>query len=74
MDTAQEVFSLEGREYIALHQLLKFKGWCSSGAEAKQVIDAGKVWVDGAVELRKRCKIKANQTVVFASHRVNITA
>jgi ribosome-associated protein len=74
MDVIQEVFSLEGREHIALHQLLKLKGWCSSGAEAKQAIDAGKVLVGGAIELRKRCKIKASHTVIFENHCVSIIA
>lgn len=60
-----EQFSLAGHEYITLNSLLKVEGWCHSGALAKQVIDAGQVTVDGCVETRKRCKIRAGQSVSF---------
>ncbi|MES2205879.1 MAG: RNA-binding S4 domain-containing protein [Pseudomonadota bacterium] len=72
MSTQQDTLSLQGRDYIALHNLLKLKGLCSSGAEAKQAIEAGKVFVDGQVELRKRCKIKVDQTIVFENHSIKI--
>jgi ribosome-associated protein len=50
-------------EFIELHNLLKFEGVCSSGAEAKGLVGAGQVLVDGVVELRKSCKIRAGQQV-----------
>lgn len=50
-------------EFIELHRLLKLQGACSSGGEAKMLVAAGKVRVDGAVELRKSCKIRAGQRV-----------
>lgn len=68
-----ETFSLEGREHVALHNLLKFLGWCDSGGEAKQVIADGEVTVDDQIELRKRCKILAGQQVKFAKHSVTVT-
>lgn len=40
-----------------LFKILKFEGIASSGAEAKQMIAAGEVTVNGEVELRKRCQI-----------------
>lgn len=67
-----ETFSLEGREYVALYQLLKLMGWCSSGGEAKQVIAAGEVQVDQAVELRKRCKVRVGQVVSLTDNAVQI--
>lgn len=70
----QEQFSLEGRDFIPLHNLLKVLGWCHSGAMAKEVIDAGYVEVDGQVELRKRCKILAGQQVRFNKQRVTVSA
>ena len=57
-------FSIDG-EYIELIKLLKATGLCGSGGEAKVVTDAGRVKVDGLVELRKRCKIRKGQRVEF---------
>ena len=52
-----------GQEYIELHKLLKFMGLAESGAEAKERVAGGGVRVDGAVERRKACKIRAGQRV-----------
>ncbi|MFT5172412.1 MAG: ribosome-associated protein [Gammaproteobacteria bacterium] len=67
-------FSLEGRDHIALHALLKVEGWCPSGAAAKHTIDAGDVRVDGTVELRRRCKIVAGQLVEMHANKVMVIA
>lgn len=55
-------FDLDG-EYVELNQLLKLAGLCNSGGEGKQWVASGQVEVDGAVELRKTCKIRAGQRV-----------
>lgn len=55
-------FELEG-EYVELNQLLKLAGLCDSGGAGKQLVASGAVRVDGAVELRKTCKIRAGQRV-----------
>ncbi|GAA3710806.1 ribosome-associated protein YbcJ [Oceanisphaera sediminis] len=68
-----EQFSLEGQPFIPLHNLLKVLGWCDSGAVAKMVIDDGLVQVNGAIELRKRCKIVVGQTVSFNGQQVAVT-
>mgnify|MGYP000854520360 FL=1 len=49
------------REYVELKQLLKLTDLVASGGEAKMIIGEGQVSVDGAVELRKACKIRAGQ-------------
>lgn len=67
-------FSLEGREYIALNDLLKITGLCESGGAAKQVIAEGKVKVGGQVELRKTCKIRNGQRVEYAGENIQVTA
>ena len=67
-----EQFHLEGRPFVALHNLLKLEGWCESGAAAKHTIDAGLVRVDGQVELRKRCKIKAGQVVEMGEDSIEV--
>ncbi len=51
------------REYVELKQLLKLTDLVASGGEAKMIIGEGQVRVDGAVELRKACKIRAGQQV-----------
>lgn len=66
-------FSLEGRDTIALNDLLKITGLCGSGGEAKVVIAKGKVMVNGQVELRKTCKIRNGQVVEYARERITVT-
>ncbi|WP_333677183.1 RNA-binding S4 domain-containing protein [Dyella sp.] len=51
------------REYVELNQLLKLAGLCDSGGQGKQIVASGAVYVDGAQELRKTCKIHAGQVV-----------
>jgi ribosome-associated protein len=43
-----------GDRPINLTQVLKLAGWVMHGGEAKALIAAGQVRVNGAVELRKR--------------------
>jgi len=65
-------FDLAGHDYIELHNLLKATGLCESGGIAKLLIADGLVRVDGEVELRKRCKIRAGQTIAFADCQVAV--
>jgi len=58
------------KEYIELHNLLKVTGLCESGGQAGFFIREGKVRVDGQVELRKACKIRAGQTVAFDGQEI----
>ncbi|TKI06233.1 ribosome-associated protein YbcJ [Martelella alba] len=69
-----DTFSLAGHPHIALCDLLKFLGWCPSGAAAKIVIDDGQVTVDGMVETRKRCKIQASQQVAYHGQVIKVIA
>jgi ribosome-associated protein len=50
-------------DYVELNQLLKLTGVCASGGAGKLRVAAGEVTVDGQVELRKTCKIRAGQVV-----------
>jgi len=68
-----ELFALENHEFIELNNLLKITGLCESGGLAKKLIAEGLVTVDGKVELRKRCKIRAGQSVSFNGEQVNVT-
>ena len=64
-------FQLRG-EFIELHKLLKTEGVCASGGEAKMLVASGEVRVDGAVELRKACKIRTGQTVEAGGVRIEV--
>ena len=69
-----DTFDLQGRDYIELNNLLKVTGLCASGGLAKTVIADGQVKVDGELELRKRCKIRAGQLVEFDGRSIVIAA
>lgn len=53
-------------DYVELNQLLKLVGVCDSGGMGKTIVASGAVTVDGVVEWRKTCKIRAGQVVQFA--------
>ncbi|MFL5786086.1 MAG: RNA-binding S4 domain-containing protein [Bacteriovoracaceae bacterium] len=62
----------EGDEFIALCDLLKATDLTDTGGEAKHVIAEGQVKVDGATELRKRCKIRSGQLVEYKGKQVKV--
>ena len=64
-------FELEG-EFVQLNQLLKLVGLCDSGGAGKALVAAGEVRVDGAVELRKTCKIRAGQRVACGAAEIEV--
>ncbi len=66
-------FDLE-RDHVELNQLLKLTGVCDSGGAGKALVSSGVVTVDGVVELRKTCKIKAGQVVRIGDIRIDVTA
>mgnify|MGYP003399309433 CR=1 FL=1 len=59
-------------EPVELYKILKFEGMVASGGEAKAVIAAGRVTVNGEVETRKRKKIVDGDTIVFGSETLQI--
>lgn len=67
-----DVFALDGHEFIELHNLLKVTGLCPSGGMAKNLIAEGRVKVDGAVELRRRCKVRSGQIVEFEGNEIAV--
>ena len=62
------------REYVELNQLLKLTGLCDSGGAGKMLVAAGRVKVDGKVELRKTCKIRVGQLVTLDDIRITVLA
>ena len=61
-----------GSEYIELNQLLKLVGQCDSGGAGKVLVEEGVVSVDGKVELRKTCKVRAGSVVNLGDVRITV--
>lgn len=66
-------FVLRG-DFIALDALLKAGGLAPSGGAAKALITDGQVRVDGQVERRRTCKIRAGQQVRLAEVTIHVLA
>jgi ribosome-associated protein len=67
----KHTFQLD-KDFVELHVLLKLLALAPSGGAAKAMIAAGDVSVDGIVETRKGCKIRANQLVRVADDEVRV--
>lgn len=61
-------------DYVELNQLLKLVGLCDSGGAGKALVASGVVSVDGVVELRKTCKIRAGQRVSLDDVEIRVVA
>ncbi len=59
-------------EFIELNQLLKMVGVCDSGGAGKVLVAEGVVSVDGHIELRKTCKIRAGSVVTLGDVRITV--
>ncbi|MBB5357903.1 ribosome-associated protein [Rhodanobacter sp. ANJX3] len=66
-------FELEG-DYVELNMLLKLTGICDSGGAGKAIVASGAVLVDGTMELRKTCKIRAGQVVTIDDMEIHVLA
>ncbi|SAL65579.1 RNA-binding protein [Caballeronia cordobensis] len=66
-------FTLTG-DYIELHNLLKIMGLADSGGSAKARVAMGDVTVNGQVEMRKTCKIRAGQKVKIDGQTIHVRA
>ena len=66
-------FHLRG-EFVELNQLLKLVGVCDSGGAGKAMVAEGVVSVNGHVELRKTCKIRAGSVVTLGDVRIAVNA
>ncbi len=66
-------FAVRG-DHIRLDQLLKAAGLVGSGGEAHAAVEAGRVRVNGAVETRKRAKLRVGQKVSLGGESVELVA
>jgi ribosome-associated protein len=60
------------REPVELYKILKFEGMVASGGQAKVVVAAGQVLVNGKIETQKRKKIVAGDTIEFNKEKIGI--
>ncbi len=60
-------------ETIRLGQLLKVANLASTGGEAKILIQAGEVKVNGCVELRRGRQLRPGDTVEVGGEQVKLT-
>lgn len=63
-----------GHDFVELNQLLKLVGIADSGGQGKAIVASGAVTVDGAVELRKTAKIRAEQVVRVGAVEIRVVA
>jgi ribosome-associated protein len=64
-------FQLNG-DFIELFKLLKIMNIAGSGGEAKQMVEAGLVKLNGAPESRKRAKIRPGDQVEVEGFQLHI--
>ncbi|MBS7456513.1 RNA-binding S4 domain-containing protein [Coralloluteibacterium stylophorae] len=70
-----QTFALDpGHDFVELNQLLKLTGLAGSGGQGKALVASGEVRVDGSVELRKTCKIRAGQMVTLGGAAIRVEA
>ncbi len=60
------------REPIELYKILKFEGFAASGGEAKAIVAAGAVRVNGHRETQKRRKIVSGDTIECNAQKIRI--
>ena len=59
-------------EPVELYKILKFEGMVASGGQAKVVVAAGQVLVNGKIETQKRKKILTGDTIEFNNKKISI--
>ena len=64
-------FKVEG-DYIPMIQLLKATGLVDTGGEAQIVVAEGEVKYNGAVDYRKRLKVKSGDMVEFRGTKIKV--
>lgn len=67
-----ENFQLLKYEYVELYKLLKILDWATSGGEAKQFVDEGRVKVNGEIETQRRKKLRPGDSIEFAGQLITI--
>lgn len=66
-----QTFTLE-KEFIPLIQLLKALNWVEHGGMAQRVVEDGLVKYNGAVDYRKRLKVRKGDIIEFEAMKVQV--
>ena len=61
-------------EMIRLGQLLKLAGVVGDGAQARSLIEDGKVTVDGEVDRRRGRQVQPGSSVALGETRIRVTS
>jgi len=61
---------IDTADFIALDSFLKREGVFTTGGQAKMAIQAGEVFVNGEIEMRRKKKLRAGDIVVVGSTRL----
>lgn len=61
-------------ESIRLGQLLKLSGLVDDGAQARELIQAGEVRVDGATETRRAAQVRVGSVVELGGAQITVTS
>ena len=69
----EETFELNA-EFVELNQLLKLVGVVDSGGAGKVLVASGEVSVNGTVELRKTCKVRAGSIVTLGDVKITVVS
>jgi ribosome-associated protein len=72
MKIQETQFTLEGREYIELKNLMKLASLVNSGGEVKMYCQNGEVRVNGEVETRRGKKLRIGDKLLFGIKQVEI--
>lgn len=64
-------FKLEG-EFIPMIQLLKATNLVQSGGEAQIVVEAGLVKYNGALDYRKRLKVRVGDLIEYKGQEIKV--
>jgi ribosome-associated protein len=73
MNNNKSVLTFELTEdFIELIKLIKFMGLSETGGQAKLLVENGMVKVDGAVESRKRRKVRKGMTVTVGDETIKV--
>ncbi|WP_216320032.1 RNA-binding S4 domain-containing protein [Deinococcus aestuarii] len=62
----------EERDTIDLQDFLKLRGMVETGGEAKFRVQGGEVRLNGAIETRRRKKLRRGDIVEYAGERVRV--
>jgi ribosome-associated protein len=64
---------MSDEQVIDLQDWMKLHQWVSTGGEAKTVIQGGQVIVNGAVETRRRKKLRPGDVVEYEGRKAEVT-